>query len=174
METIKNLIIKYQEPLRFLVIGVVNTIFGYSLFTAGLFGLTGIIQPLAQSSNAVLRLIGDNYYILIQWITWVLSVPFGAYTMKYYVFKSPGAYLPQLIKAYGVYLPAQLLSSVLLILFVRVVGLGPLLGQFCTIFFATIVSYIGHKYFTFRTPLEVGEVIPEDMLEEKGARHDTV
>ena len=100
---------------------------------------------------------------------WVITVPFGAFTFKYYAFQSEGRYLPQAIKAYAVYLPAQLLSSVLLVTFVRLftlrlgesVGLITIAGrtinplvlisQLCTILFATVVSYLGHKYFTFRS-----------------------
>jgi len=98
----------------------------------------------------------------------VLSVPFGAWTLKYYAFQSGGPYLPQALRSYVIYLPAQLLSSALLLLFARLftswsaLSLSPLavgertvdpiilIAQLCTIFFATIVSYIGHKYFTFR------------------------
>jgi putative flippase GtrA len=38
----------------------------------------------------------------------------------------------------------------------RPLDLKVLLAQFCTIFFATIVSYAGHKFFTFRTPSQTG------------------
>jgi len=64
-----------------------------------------------------------------------------------------------------VYLPAQGISSLLLWLAVQVLHLAPAVGQLLTIAFATVFSYIGHKYFTFRIPLETGEVPAEELLE---------
>ena len=40
-----------------------------------------------------------------------------------------------------------------------------LVGQLLAVFVTTIFSYFGHKYFTFRVPLEVGEVPPQELLE---------
>jgi len=106
---------------------------------------------------------------------WAVSVPFGAFTFKYYAFQSKGPYLPQALKSYAVYLPAQLLATALLFAFVRLFtswlgetilpitigerAISPivLIAQFCTIFFTTIVSYLGHKYFTFRPQVTSSE-----------------
>jgi hypothetical protein len=110
--------------------------------------------------------VGKNYYLVVQWLGWIVAVPQSTLTMKYFAFKRGGRLLPQIGRAYFIYLPAQGLSSLILWLAVRVVGLTPQLGALLTIIVTTIFSYIGHKYFTFRTPLEVGEVPPEDMIEE--------
>ena len=47
------------------------------------------------------------------------------------------------------------------------VGLSPQVGQLLTIAVTTIFSYVGHKYFTFKTPLEVGEVPPQELVEKQ-------
>lgn len=137
------------EPIRYLLAGIANTIFGYSLFAVGLFLLTGPLRNLPDFFPYH-AFIADYYYSIIQWLMWVLSVPFGAATFKYYAFCSPGPYIRQAIKSYGVYLPAQLLSAGLLILGVEWLGLHPLVSQALTLVFATVVSYFGHKYITFR------------------------
>ncbi|MCL2818698.1 MAG: GtrA family protein [Actinomycetia bacterium] len=157
-QSIKKYLWDLPEPLRFLLAGGLNTAVGYLIFATGLFLLTVPMRSLGGW-------IGDHYYVIIQWLMWVISVPFGAFTFKYYAFQSKGAYLPQALRSYVVYFPAQLLASVLIVAFVRLfstwlphlsntiypVDMTVLLAQFCTIFFSTIVSYFGHKYFTFRS-----------------------
>ena len=156
--SIKSYLWDLPEPIRFLLAGGLNTLVGYLLFALGLVALT---LPL----RSVTGWVGEHYYVIIQWIMWAISVPFGAFTLKYYAFQSEGAYLPQALRSYGVYLPAQLLSSVLLIVFMRLlrdffpalshtiypIDVTVLIAQLGTIVFATVVSYLGHKYFTFRS-----------------------
>ena len=158
----KRALYNLPEPIRFLLAGGVNTVFGYLLFAVGLFLFTAPLEALTPS----------YYYLIIQWVMWVFSVPFGAFTLKYYAFQSEGPYLPQAAKSYVVYLPAQLLTTVLLFTFTHLLTgifgtVAPLviagrpidpmilLAQLCSILFATIVSYFGHKFFTFRTPEEI-------------------
>jgi len=168
-EAIDSLINGAQgEKVRFLLAGGLNTLLAYGLFALGLWLLTPLFAPLAQLPPAecmgtsidflwvddmtpYLVWIGEHSYLLIQWIMWVLSVPFGAFTLKYFAFRAEGAYLPQALRAYVVYLPAQLIASGLLAFFTLVLGFHPLLGQLFALTIAIIVSYLGHKYFTFRT-----------------------
>lgn len=110
----------------------------------------------------------QHHYVIVQWAGWALCVPISTYTMRKYVFKaSSGKFTHQLRRSYGIYLPAQLISMGLLIVFVNVFHLYPLVGQAGTIVVSTIMSYFGHKYFTFKTPLEVGEVVDENLFENE-------
>jgi hypothetical protein len=95
----------------------------------------------------------------------VFMVPVSTTSFKLFVFRTEGRWLHQVGKAYLVYLPAQGISSLLLWLAVQVLHLVPAVGQLMAIAFATVFSYIGHKYFTFRIPLETGEVPAEELLE---------
>jgi putative flippase GtrA len=157
---------RHGEKLRYLVVGVWNTLLGYAVFLLALKLFGPAIQALS-SKPGVAGLIGHFYYLVIQWAVWVLMVVNSTVTMKYFAFRSKGRLLHQIGRAYLVYLPAQGISSVILWFTVKVLGLSPGIGQLVTIAIATVFSYLGHKYFTFRTPLEVGEVIPEDMLESE-------
>jgi len=147
----------HGEKVRFLVVGVCNTAVSYLLFLALLATLGTTLQALAASSSALMAQIGHGYYLVVQWVGWVLMVPVSTTTMKYVAFRSPGRWLPQVGRAYLVYLPAQGLSSVILWLTVRVAGLSPQLGQLVAIAVVTIFTYLGHKYFTFRVPVEAAE-----------------
>jgi len=153
-DTLKTWLRRFEEPLRFLIVGAVNTAFNYGLFALLLWLLEPVISHLAPSPVSVLHLAGTHPYAVIQWIAWALSVPVSTYTMKRFVFKKGGSYPAQVLRAYGVYLPAQLIASGVLIFCVQGLGFPPLLGQLIAVCFSTVVSYLGHKFFTFRTPAE--------------------
>ena len=156
----------HGEKLRYLIVGMINTAIGYAVFIVLLAVLGPPLQSLGSSSSRLIAWIGEHYYVAVQWIGWVFMVPVSTTTMKRFAFRSPGSWRKQVVRAYFVYLPAQALSSFLLWLTVRVLGLSPQIGQLVTIAFATVFSYIGHKYFTFRLPLEVGEVPDPDVMGE--------
>ena len=137
----------HGEKLRYLLVGVWNTLFNVLLF------------------NALLLLFGHERYLVWFWIAWAVSVVQSTVTMKYIAFRSRGNLLPQVGRAYLVYLPAQGLSTAIMWFAVGVVHMLPQVAQLMAIAVTTVFSYLGHKYFTFRVPLDVGEVAPEDMIE---------
>ena len=155
----------HGDKPRFLIVGACNTAFSYVLFIVLLALVGPPLRSLSDSSNGLASLIGHNYFLVVQWVGWVLMVPVSATTMRRFAFRSTGVWHRQVGRAYFVYLPAQGLASLLLWLTVRVLGLSPALGQLVTIAFTTVFSYLGHKYFTFRLPLEVGEVPELNLIE---------
>jgi putative flippase GtrA len=157
----------HGEKIRYLAVGAWNTLFGYLLFLVLLALLSGPLRTLESSSSAVLQWIGKDYYLIVGWVGWVVAVPQSTLAMKYFVFRSRGRTLHEIGRAYFVYLPAQGLSTVILWLIVRVLHVSPQLGALMTIIVTTVFSYLGHKYFTFRVPLEVGEVVSEDLIVEE-------
>ena len=154
---------RHGEKLRYLLVGVWNTALGYFLFLLALRVLGPPLQSLAGPGLG--GWLAHYYYLVVQWAVWVLMVVNSTVMMKYFAFRSKGRLLHQIGRAYAVYLPAQGISTVLLWFTVKVAGLSPAVGQLLTIVVATVFSYIGHKYFTFRVPPEVGEVIPEELLD---------
>ena len=154
---------RHGEKLRYLLVGAWNTALGYLVFLLALKVLGPSLQAL--TGPGLSGWIGHYYYLVVQWAVWVLMVVNSTVMMKYFAFKSKGRLLHQIGRAYAVYLPAQGISTVLLWFTVKLLGLSPAAGQLLTVVVATVFSYLGHKYFTFRVPPEVGEVIPEEMLE---------
>lgn len=149
-----------DERIRYLGVGAWNTLFGYLLFLLLLELLGGPIQTFESSSFAPLAWLGREYYVVVGWVGWVFSVAQSTATMKYFVFRKGGSFWRQTFRAYFVYLPSQFIGSGLLWFMVRVVGLHPRLGALATTAITVVFSYLGHKYFTFKVPLEVGEVTP--------------
>ena len=138
-----------DERVRYLLVGGWNTAFSYGLFLAllALFGRS--MNSFATSSMPLAALIGHNYYVAISWIGWIVAVPQSTITMKYLAFRNHGRLLPQIGKAFFVYLPAQGLGSAILWVNVQLLRLSPPIGALITILVTTIFSYVGHKYFTF-------------------------
>jgi len=154
----------HGEKIRYLIVGVWNTGFSYLLF---LLLIRLFAEPLQRATALDPKLVA----IGIQWTSWAVAVVQSTVTMKYFAFRSKGNLWKQVARAYVIYLPAQGLSTLILwtAMFLLVPHMGArgsaMVGQLFAVFITTIFSYVGHKYFTFRVPLEVGEVPPEDLLE---------
>lgn len=140
----------HEDKLRFLVVGIFNTAAGYALFLILLALLETALGTLSNAGTAVPEVIADNYFLLAQWVSWVISVPIGATTLKYFVFRSKGSLRREIFRAYFVYLPGLAISSGVLWFAVRLMHLPPAVGQLLAIAAATVFSYMGHKHFTFR------------------------
>jgi putative flippase GtrA len=130
------------------------------------------LRTLESSSLPPLQWIGHAYYLVVGWVGWVFAVPQSTVTMKYFVFRSRGKLLHEIWRAYFIYLPAQGLGTVILWFMVQILGMSPPIGSLTTIVVTTIFSYVGHKYFTFRKPLEVGEVYDQALLEPQSPKDD--
>ncbi len=148
----------HGEKLRYLAVGLWNTAISYAMFFA-------LIRLVAGPIEASTHLDYKTVALIVQWATWVLAVVQSTVTMKYFAFRSKGHLGRQVLRAYLIYLPAQGLSSLILYSAMRYLGLSAAIGQLFAVIVTTIFSYIGHKYFTFRLPLEVGEVPPQDLVE---------
>ena len=140
------------EGVRYLAVGALNTVVGYSVFAVSVLLFSA---PLAAVTGWPDRVVA----ITIQWSVWAVAVVYSTLMMKYLVFRSQGNALHELGRGYLVYLPLQLMSSGLLwgsmtALATLVPALSSqartLLGQAVSVLVATIFGYIAHKYFTFR------------------------
>jgi putative flippase GtrA len=147
---LRSIVRRHAEKVRYLLVGAWNTVFGYGLFLLLLALLTDPLRSLGSSPAWLLQWIARDYYVAVGWIGWVIAVPHSTLTMKYLAFRSPGHPLPQIGKAYLVYVPTQLIGSFLLWLTVSVLGLTPQIGALVTVAVTTVASYLGHKYFTFK------------------------
>lgn len=150
-----------DERVRYLFVGGWNTLFSYLLFLLLLALLGKTVRTLGSSPISFIAWVGREYYLVIGWIGWVIAVAQSTATMKYLVFRKAGSFWRQTFRAYFVYLPSQFIGTGLLWFVVRIVGLPPQLGALVTTAITMIFSYLGHKYFTFRLPTNVGEVSDE-------------
>jgi putative flippase GtrA len=158
-DSIRTLYDAHGEKLRFLLVGMWTTLVSIVLYNLVLTATEPFAQSLTASSTSWVAWLGDHLYIVVFWLVWVIAVVHSTATMKYFAFRSPGPFWRQVPKAYLIYLPAQGLSTAVLWATVQLLHLSPRVGQILAIFISTVFSYLGHKYFTFRAPVEVDEAL---------------
>jgi len=118
---------------RYLFVGAINTIFGY---------VVGVAMYLVLS---------EYFHIaVIATVVNLITITFSFITYKLFVFKTKGAWVNEYFKSYFVYGVSALISILLLWIFVDKLGLNIYLSQAATIITTVIISYIGHRYFTFK------------------------
>jgi putative flippase GtrA len=121
-----------NKKSRYLFIGVLNTVIGYSI---GIF----IYQTLAQNFNI----------FLIGLVANVLAISISFCNFKLFVFKTKGNWLSEYLKAYIVYGGNALISICLLWFFIEQLSLNIWFVQLIIIVLTTMISFIGHRQFTF-------------------------
>lgn len=118
---------------RYLLVGVLNTAFGYSLSL--------LVYHFFQNNLSIIA-IG----VIINTIS--ITVAFLGY--KIFVFKSAGNWLKEYLRCYVTYGFSAVLGIALIWLFVECWSWAFWLSQGLIILLGTAVSYFMHRYFTFR------------------------
>ena len=134
MEIVEMILKIDGKKKRYLIIGLINTIFGYFI---------GIL-------NYILfyKLIGIFFLSLLNFI---VSITFSFLTYKYFVFKTKNKFfLSEYLKSYIVYGISFIVGTFFLWLTLEVLKLDIFIAQFITISLTVIFSYIGNNYFTFK------------------------
>lgn len=139
---VSRLWVRYAQVLRYLVVGAVNTLFGYGCFAVLNFVLTDNVPYAYMVANA-----GAN----------VISITFSFLGYKWFVFRTKGNYLREYLRTYVVYGTSALIGFALLPVLVALVGmflkdekLVPYVAQAFVIPLVVLTSFIGHKKFSFR------------------------
>jgi len=89
-----------------------------------------------------------NYLVLLL-ISNVLSITNAYIGYKLLVFKTRGNYFREYLRFYMVYGAAILINFLLLPIAVEVLKITPPVAQGILMWLTVVVSYIGHKYFSF-------------------------
>jgi putative flippase GtrA len=140
-QILNHLWLTHQKKVRFVLVGVWNTIFGYLVFVGldYLFNLFFSPRYVAYMSAAVLANIIAilNAYIFHKFVT----------------FRSPLrglAIIPEFVRFFSMYLFSFFLGLVLLPVFVELFHLDPKIAGALLIPITIIISYLGHSRFSFR------------------------
>ncbi len=130
---LRKLYKKHKEKIRFLIAGAWNTLFGYLSFMALYFLLVHLMN-----------------YMFIFIISAAVNIIQNFWVYKIFVFKTKGNHLKEFLRFNTVYAFSIGLNFVLLPFFVEVLKMHPLIAQACLIFLIVVISYIGHRNFSFR------------------------
>jgi len=146
----RSQIAKQMPPglfVRYLMVGLWNTIFGYSLYAL----FTALLMPRVRFG-----------YIYASIASNLLAITVAYFCYKFFIFKTQGNYLAEWFRCILVYGSALLPGLVLLPLIVE--GLhswfhlgwsAPYIGGALLTGLTVIYSFLGHKNFSFRVPDKV-------------------
>ena len=122
-----------RRELRYLVVGGINTLFGYGLGVGLYLALSPMLHIL------VIGVIGS-----------VIAITFSFTTFKLFVFGTRGHWLQEYLRSYVVYGGTGVLGILLVWVLVDGLRMPIWIAQGIAILLTVLVSYLGHARFTFR------------------------
>ena len=126
-----------DERVRFLITGVINTGVGYGFFVLVQFTLGARIGYLA--SLLIAHLLAS-------------TIAFTIY--RRYVFAVKGGLVRDFLRFQSVYIVPLLANLLILPILVEVLDWNVYVAQALVVLVSTLISYFGHKYFSFRRAAE--------------------
>jgi putative flippase GtrA len=126
------------EVVRYGLIGLVNTLFGYGVFVALQLTLGQVI-----------------HYTVVQVIANLIAIVEAYWLQRWLVFRHQGNWWAGLGRFASVYAGAFFFSLGMVALLVEVFGLGVLIAGAITLVLQAVLTYFANKWFTFRTHREV-------------------
>jgi len=133
-ERMRSLTTRYRKIIGFLLVGGLNTVFGFSIYPALLFSF-----PLLQ-----------KHYLWALVIAQIVSVAFAYVMYKRAVFRTSGPWWRELWTFCSFYLIVFMINLAVLPFLVEIVGLPPIVAQLAFGIVTLIGSYIWHSRLTFR------------------------
>jgi putative flippase GtrA len=129
------------QVVRYLIVGLWNTLFGYGLYALFTWLLTGVMPA---------------PYMLASVLSNVIAVTGAFLCYKWFVFKTKGNYLREYLRCYMVYGTAFLVNLALLPILVYLLDLV-VRPQTCVPYLAgailtagtVVLSFVGHRQFSF-------------------------
>ena len=119
-----------DEKIRFLVVGVANTAVGYGTYAAVVFF--------------------NGHYLLANIISTIVGVTCSYFLNKYYTFKQYRKSLAEACRFISVYTVSFVLSNIILYILVSCLDVSPYIAGMVNLVFVTLISWFGHRYFSFR------------------------
>ena len=127
-----------REYILFLLVGVYNTVVGYGVF-------------------ALVHAMGKMHYLVTLLIAHVISVINAFFAYRLIVFKVRGHLLLDFFRFWSVYLVSLSMNLALLPSLVELADLPVLQSQAVSLFIIAVISYLGHKHFSFRRSVTARE-----------------
>ena len=128
---------RWSEKIRYLLVGGFNTVAAYAIFAALYFILNEIF--------GVVLLYG-----LMLLLQNAISVQISIFTMRYFVFRSRGNLLREYSRAAKVYTLMGILNYGWLLIAHKMLNMHTLIAQPTFLIFSTVMTFILHKYFSFK------------------------
>lgn len=119
-----------DKRIRFLFVGGINTAVGYGFYA--LFIFIGLDPYLATTLSTILGVINSYFW------------------NKYFTFRQPKKSLHEVLRFVLVYAISYGANMGLVHIFIDTLGMNSYVSGAVCLFVTTIVSYVGHNYFSFK------------------------
>jgi putative flippase GtrA len=129
-----------DQRVAFLIVGAINTVVGYLCFAG------------------ILTILGQRRYLAALACAHVVGVLFAFVLYRFVVFRVRGHLLADLWRFETVYLSALAVNFVLLPVLVELAHLPVLLAQALIVFVTSVMSWVGHKNYSFRRTSSSGDL----------------
>jgi len=129
-----------DQRVAFLIVGGINTVVGFLCFAG------------------FLLLLGKQRYLVALLCAHVVAVLIAFVLYRFAVFKVRGHVLADLWRFETVYLSALAVNFVVLPLLVEIARLPVLLAQALIVLVTSLMSWLGHKHYSFRRPTSSGDL----------------
>ena len=123
------------EKLRFLLVGIWNTLFAYGV----LWVLDGFLHD-------------HVHYVLILTLNWIISVTQNLFTYKILVFRTHGGWLKEYARSYVVQIGSYLMTLGIVTIIMQLWHPRLVIATLPAMIIVVAGSYLGYKYFAFRGP----------------------
>jgi putative flippase GtrA len=134
IDTSKIVSSQNKKRLRYIFVGVWNTIFSYAAFLGLYFYLHSLL-----------------HYTVILVLSQIVGLTNAYICYKLLVFKTKGNILREYLRFYVVYGSTFIINLLLLGLFVEILLISPVLAQGIIAIVVVIIGYVGHNRFSFKT-----------------------
>jgi putative flippase GtrA len=131
-----------DQRVAFLIVGAINTVVGFLVFAG------------------FLVLLGQLRYLVALVCSHVVAVLIAFVLYRYVVFRVRGHVLADLWRFETVYLLALAVNLVVLPILVELAHLPVLLAQALIVLVTSVMSWVGHKHFSFRRPASSEDLHP--------------
>ena len=119
-----------KQAIRFLIVGILNTIVGYGTYY--------IIISFNIS------------YVIAMTISQIVGVTHSFFWNKFWTFKSKKSGRKEIFKFVSVYLVTYVMNLTLLAFFIEIMKIDKRVAPIIILFITTLISYFGHKFWSFR------------------------
>lgn len=136
-----SLWLNHETKVRFILVGIWNTIFSYLVFVTLDYLFNLFFSP---------RYVA---YMLAAILTNIITVTLAYFLHKHFTFKSKTKGMVafrEYLRFYATYIFTTILSLILLPLFVEYLKLDPKIAAAIIMLLLTVVSFISHSLFSFR------------------------
>jgi putative flippase GtrA len=131
-----------DQRVAFLIVGGINTVVGFALFV----GFDLLLGPTVDALTG--EVIGS---LIILGCAHVVGTLFAFVLHRRFVFRVQGHVVRDLLRFESVYLVALGINALALPLLVHA-GMERIIAQALITLATTVISYAGHRYFSFRRP----------------------